>query len=255
MEIDADTAEELRTIDRRIAALSEGLAAIGEDLREVDQSLKAQSVDVQQRFQNVSGAVENIGSALEESYVSISSDIFLRSVIGVAIISALLLLGIFSARYINRTGRTSAEEVKTSLGRLHEEQNKLDLKLSEFLTKQMSAGSDAGTDQKFFLNVADEINRMRKRLARMPGDTKGLKPLEKTLERLESGLKGEGYEIVHLLGEEYVEGLNVTPRFVPDDTLAPGTQVITSITKPQVNYQGKLVQVAEVEVSIGGQPS
>ena len=251
-QIDANAAADIMSIGDSLETMAATLAELSHDLQTVDELLNAQSQDVQRRFQDVSGAVEDVGLELEESYVSISTDIFKRSVIGATIIVVLLFVGILAARRINRAGEANAEEVKTSLGKLQEEQNKLDLKLSEYLTRQVLDRSSTSADQKFFLNVADEINRMRKRLARMPSDTKGLKPLDKALERLESGLQSEGYEIVPLLGEEYVEGLNVTPRFIPDDTMEPGRQMITNVITPQVNYQGKIIQVAEVEVSIGG---
>lgn len=250
-EIDEIAATDILRVDQNLEALTGTLTGMARDLELVDESLNAQSQDVQRRFQDVSGEVEDIGLELEESYVSISTDIFKRSVIGATIIALLLLIGILAARRINRAGKTTTEEVKTSIGQLQEEQNKLDLKLSEFLTRQVLDGNNSAADQSFFLNVADEINRMRKRLVRMPSDIKGLKPLDKALERLESGLQAEGYEIVSLVGEEYVEGLNVTPRFIPDDTMDPGTQTITNIITPQVNYRGKIIQVAEVEVSIG----
>ena len=39
--------------------------------------------------------------------------------------------------------------------------------------------------------------------------------------------------------------------FREDDTLAAGQEVITRIIKPQVNYQGKMIQAGQVEISQG----
>ncbi len=47
--------------------------------------------------------------------------------------------------------------------------------------------------------------------------------------------------------------MTVNPRFIPDESLASGDQNITNIIMPQVNYKGKLIQVADIEVSIGGE--
>ena len=39
--------------------------------------------------------------------------------------------------------------------------------------------------------------------------------------------------------------------FVTDENLKKGDQIITRIIKPQVNFNGKMVQSAQIEVSIG----
>jgi hypothetical protein len=39
--------------------------------------------------------------------------------------------------------------------------------------------------------------------------------------------------------------------FKPDDAMAPGEQRITRIIKPQVNFNGQMIQAAEIEVSVG----
>lgn len=52
-----------------------------------------------------------------------------------------------------------------------------------------------------------------------------------------------------MLGKPYNEGMRVVANFIPDDTLEEGKQIITGITKPQVNYNGKMIQSAEITVS------
>jgi len=41
----------------------------------------------------------------------------------------------------------------------------------------------------------------------------------------------------------------VNANFLEDDSLAQGQQIITAITKPQINYQGKMIQSAQITVS------
>jgi len=45
--------------------------------------------------------------------------------------------------------------------------------------------------------------------------------------------------------------MNLQANFVTDDNLKEGESIITRIIKPQINYKGKLIQAAQVEVSQG----
>ena len=102
------------------------------------------------------------------------------------------------------------------------------------------------------IRVAEEIIRMRSRLESLPPDTKGLKPLTKSLERLEEDFNQQGYDIEEMLNKPFDDGLNVKARFIPSDDLKPGEQIITKIIRPQINYKGTSIQMAEIEVSTGG---
>ncbi len=97
--------------------------------------------------------------------------------------------------------------------------------------------------------VADEIVRMRQRLASMPSDINGIPQLLKSLDRLEDELNILGFEMPELLNKPYDDGLTVKARFIPTEGMTPGERIITKIIKPQINYKGQLVQIAEVEVS------
>ena len=154
------------------------------------------------------------------------------------------------------------EELGKTRDNLDNEYIKLDIKLAELLEKQFevlkltgdsSSETTGEIDHSLPLKVAAEIHRMNKRIANMPEGTKGIKPLAKALERLQDELLQKDYEIVDMLGIQFDEGMTINPTFVPDGDLEPGDQPITKIVKPQVNYQGKLIQVADVEVSIGGE--
>ena len=43
--------------------------------------------------------------------------------------------------------------------------------------------------------------------------------------------------------------MNVEANFILDETLSIGESKITRIIKPQINYKGKMIQMAQVEVS------
>ncbi|HGV3481869.1 TPA: hypothetical protein ACNGY6_004791 [Klebsiella variicola subsp. variicola] len=106
-------------------------------------------------------------------------------------------------------------------------------------------------EQTLPIKVADEIFRMRKRLAALPAETKGLTPLRKSLERLEAELNEQGYELIDYTGMVFDEGMSLNARVIPADDLEPGQRIITKVIKPQINYRGLLNRLADVEVSVG----
>lgn len=102
------------------------------------------------------------------------------------------------------------------------------------------------------LKVADEITRMERNMAHMDSSVKGFKQLKHSVETLKDKLNSQGYEMPELLGKKFNSGMKLTVvSSFPADTLAPGEEVISKIIKPQVNYKGKMIQSAQVEVSIG----
>ena len=136
---------------------------------------------------------------------------------------------------------------------MQEESVKLDDKLLEMLDKQISAtpkviGTDK-PDHSLALKVADEIVRIELNMSRMDSSIKGYKQLAKAVERIKDNFKANGYEIIDMLGKPYNEGMKVTANFVADEELEEGKQIITGITKPQINYNGQMIQAAQITVS------
>jgi hypothetical protein len=101
------------------------------------------------------------------------------------------------------------------------------------------------------IKVADEITRMRQRIASMPSDINGISQLLKSLERLEEELNVLGFELPELLNKPYDDGMTVKARFIPSVDFKNDQRIITKIIRPQINFNGQLIQVAEVEVSVG----
>lgn len=100
------------------------------------------------------------------------------------------------------------------------------------------------------LAIADELNRMKVNLSHMPSDVRGYKQLCRCVERMESTLQAYGYEVVSLLGQTYIDGMKVMADFVIDEQMqSDAPPRISNVSRPQVNYQGRMIQVAQVTVS------
>lgn len=175
-----------------------------------------------------------------------------------------LLLGALMYLFIGKRIKSSQTDVETQIRNtkksLEEESLKLDNKLIEVLETQLKVQQEESksqpiapnekADHSLALKVADEIVRMQKNISRMDADIKGLKPLEKGIERIQANFAANGYEMVNLLNSEYDERMNIDViNFVEDDTLESGEKIISKIIKPQVNFNGILIQRAQVEVS------
>jgi hypothetical protein len=92
---------------------------------------------------------------------------------------------------------------------------------------------------------------MGNRLKTMDESSHAVKVLNNRLEKLEEEINDKGYEIVDLEGKQFDAGMTVQSRFVSDSNLKDGESKITRVIKPQINFKGKLIQLADVEVSQG----
>lgn len=143
---------------------------------------------------------------------------------------------------------------------LQEESLKLDSKLLEILEKQLSIENNVANnetkqekeiDHSLTLKVADEVTRIEYNLSKMDASVRGYKQLSAAIRRIKDNFSANGYEIVDMLGKPYNEGMKTTADFVVDENLKAGEQIITKVIKPQVNYNGVMIQASQIQVSQG----
>lgn len=148
--------------------------------------------------------------------------------------------------------RKAQEALRIAQSKMQEDSVKLDNQMLALMEKQMNATPtiiSTEADHSLALKVADEIVRIELNLSRMDTSIKGYKQLAKAVERIKNNFQANGYEIIDMLGKPYNEGMKVVANFVPDETLKEGEQIITGVTKPQINYNGKMIQSAQITVS------
>lgn len=221
-------------------------------LKELAASLGAK---IETHHSQANAGIQNLNQSLSKQglYWSLGAVGFLLLVGGI---------GFFLSKRIKHNQTDIEEQLKRTKKSLEEEAIKLDSKLVEVLESQLKlhqaetpapvvASTDTATpDHSLALKVADEIVRMQKNIAKMPEDVKGLKPLLKGIERIQNNFLANGYEMINLLNKDYDERMNIDViNFITDENIPSGRKVITAVIKPQVNYNGVLIQRAQVDVS------
>ena len=211
----------------------------------------------------LTGQIVATNDSVRLSKTELQSQLSGRTQWGVVILVVLLLVILVVTYYYHKKisrGSISINEVRKAQEglqkaqtSLQEESIKLDSKLVELIETQINAvPQETGSkepDHSLALKVADEIVRMEMNLSRMDSSVKGHKQLSKAVGRIKDNFKANGYEIVDMLGKPYNEGMKVVANFVADESLDEGKQIITGITKPQINYNGKMIQAAQITVS------
>lgn len=106
-------------------------------------------------------------------------------------------------------------------------------------------------DHELPVRVAEEVFRMRTRLSRMAGETKGVSALLNAVNRLEDELNIKGYKIVNLTGTDYHDEMTILVKeFVPLEELSQGEKKILRMIKPQVKFMDKVISFGECEVAM-----
>ena len=244
--------------DSKIEVLNLSIDGLKDTLNQTSDVLKDSLALAQSRLSN---DIKTTNEKIATNDDILHSSIKEKTTIGLISVLSLLLLGIVLFVLFRKNMKKSSsaiEDIKSVQGKLQdaqlkleEESLKLDNKLIEIYDKQMNVSSVQPTkpDHSLSLKVADEIVRIEMNLSRMDTSIKGYKQLAKAVERIKNNFLSKGYEISDMLNKTYNDGLKISADFVMDENLDPGTRIITSITKPQVIYNGELIQKAIVTVT------
>lgn len=236
-----------------ISAQSNEIDSLKSVLKETNNSVTAlaDSLNI-----NISSTREQIQTNSD----SLNQTIAKKSQTGMWIFIVLALLVTLIAFIFGRLLAKRGNEVASlsaKADKLNEEiVNRLSSEMSEMQTisKQIGSistatGGGTDTEQKLITTLADRITFMEMTLYKMDSSVRGHKQLSKSIKQMKDNLLANGYELVDMLGKDYHDGMKVTANFVEDENLPEGKQIITGIIKPQINYQGKMIQSAQITVS------
>lgn len=223
-------------------------------------SLKQSISELEDSLFSINNQLKEANNIIYDNEAQLSSSIQNRSVIGIVILAFLFIIGVIVSFLLGKkvnmadsaieNVREAQSQLQAVQKKLKEESILLDNKLVELIEKKIdSTPTEAVVDHSLALKVADEITRIELNLSKMDSSIKGYKQLTKGIERIKNNFLAKGYEITELLGKPYNEGMRINVDFVLDESLEPGVRVITSITKPEVIYNGELIQKAIVTVT------
>jgi hypothetical protein len=195
-------------------------------------------------------------SAVDESLSKNS----LYGIIGVlaAVLLSGLLYWLLSKR--QKSDKTDVEgQLSQTKKTIEEEQIQINTKLAELYNGQMEllkterkANHNNGEiDHSLPLKVADEIVKMQMNLVHMDNKIRGHKQLSIAVTNVFDNFKANGYEIIDHLNKPYNEGMNMDASKEPDPLLKEGEQIIKRIIKPEIHFNNKMIQKAQVIVSYG----
>ena len=216
---------------------------------------EAQSTD----RENINGKIDATDNNVRTNQDQLQS----RTLYGVIVVIVVLVIIVGVACWLTKrikSGtstigdvRRAQEALQAAQTKMQEESVKLDNQLLVIVQKQLDASSASKItgepDHSLVVKLADEIARIETNLSKMDKSVRGYKQLVQAKDRMINNVRANGYEIISLLGQEYNDGMQFQTRFVPDESLPEGKRIITGMIKMQVNYNGKMIQPAEIVVS------
>ena len=266
-----DLKTEISRINNQLGTLSKDL----ESLRSASKQNEYNISQIKKSFNSLSNNVNTINRSLdikitqtgkknENQIDELGGDLERSRLYWIIASLSIVVLGFIMYIFISKRIKSSQTDVETQIRNtkksLEEESLKLDNKLIEVLetqlkvqqeeTKNQPVTINEKTDHSLALKVADEIVRMQKNISRMDADIKGIKPLEKGIERIQANFAANGYEMTDLLNKKFDDRMAIeVVNVLDDENLPKGEKIITRVVRPQVLHNGVLIQRAQVEVS------
>jgi copper chaperone CopZ len=266
-EIDALT-KKLKSQEYVVGKQNQSIEILQNKNKSLNSSIDSLNQLIQTNSQNIVTNSKELGSKIQETgrkadtkISELDSSVEKNRLYWIIATLVTLLLGGLVYWLLGKRIKSSKTDVETQIrntkASLEEESVKLDSKLMEVLDTQLKLKdlSQSGKpeseekDHSLVLKVADEVTRILMNLEVMDKNIKGYKHLKKYSESILDNLKAYGYEIPQLIGQNYKTGMNMVATMEFDDNIVEGKEIIKRIIKPQINYNGKMIQAAKVIVA------
>lgn len=246
---------EIKTLDYKLSQAAKNIDSLRNQtqinlntINQTNQKLTTSETNANQRI-----------SAVDESLSKNS----LYSIIGVliAILGSGIIYWLLSKRQqtdktdiIDQLSKTKTS-IEESLVKEFDKQTEL-METQLHLIEQQKATTqitpNVEIDHSLALKVADQVTLIERSINLMDDKTKGLQRIRNSITTLKDNLSANGYEMPELLGKQFNQGMKaIVTSSIPDENLKKEDEIITRIIKPQVNYNDKMIQAAQIEVSVG----
>lgn len=239
---------EIKRLQSQLASSKVKIDSLENKIKELQGDVKTNQVQTTKKIETTNTAIEAFRNSMRDKVIV---SCVLLAIVVLAISAILLLLRKklrFHSNSLNDTKQT-VKDLQDGLQNIEEGATSLNDKVTDLLEKHLSLPQPTSQDHSLALKVADEIVRIETNLYRMDPSTRGYKQLTRSVQRMKDCFMTKGYEISDLLGKPYNAGMKVVANFVVDETLPEGEAIITGVIKPQIIYNGKMIQAAQITVS------
>lgn len=249
-----------RSLEVQVKNLQKTQKSTSSDLQSVSvatDSLKTAGVSLASKITadslSMSGRVDAVNGDVRKAQGVVKSRSLWGAIIAVLLFVVVAISSWLIVRRVRRGSsyvddvRRSQDVISESMKKLQEQSVSLDCKLLEVANKQLDMAK--APDHSLVLELVNEVARIEGNLSKMDSSVRGYKQLVQAKDRMLCDVQAHGYEVISLIGQDYNDGMPFQTRFVPDDTLPEGKRIITGMSKMQVNYEGKMIQAAQIVVS------
>lgn len=247
-----DLLRRVTTLERQLATLQGQSETIEGRVSNTEKGLVDNTNSIQSTKEGLASQIQATDDKVSGQETSLKH----KTLWGIIIAFFVLAISALLSFLLSKKGNAKIEALQGKAEKLNEEiVNKMSTEVGEIqkvtasLSSLSAAGASSQNEQDLIKALADRITFMEMTLYKMDSNVKGYKHLTKSISQMKDNLRANGYELIDMLGKEYSEGMKATVSFDDDDTLPEGTRIITKIIKPQINYNGVMIQSAQITVS------
>lgn len=265
--------EQVKTLQKENGSRKSEIGTLTTKLKSANDSIEILKQKIQNNTNAISQTANQLGIQIKETgdknegkITEVSESLSKNSLYGIiGVLSAILLSGLLywllsrrqktdKTDFIDQLSKTKSSIEESLVKEFGKQTELMDLQL-HLIEKQktnLQSTPNAEPDHSLALKVASEINLIERNINLMDSKTKGLKGLQASVVKLKDNLSANGYEMPELLGKQFHQGMKViVTSSIPDENLEKDSEIISKVLIPQVNYNDKMIQTAQIEVSVG----
>lgn len=244
--------KQIDKIDGHIQSLEEESAEQKGKIVLIETGLAKNSEIISNKATELNSKIDNTTTDIESQAGRLRN----RTIGGLIIAFMVLAFSALITLLLHKKGSDQIEALKRQSEKINEEiVNKFSTEMTEMQKISASigalsvAGASSESERDLIKTLADRITFMEMTLYKMDSGVKGHKQLSRSISQMKDNLRASGYELVDMLGKPYSDGMKAVASFEDDDTIDEGARIITKVIKPQINYNGIMIQNAQITVS------
>ncbi len=244
--------KEIDTIEGSIQSLKVESAEHKGKIVLIETGLSKNSEIISSKATELNSKIDDTTSGIESQAGRLRN----RTIGGLIIAFMVLAFSALITLLLHKKGSDQIEALKRQSEKINEEiVNKFSTEMTEMQKISASigalsvAGASLESERDLIKTLADRITFMEMTLYKMDSGIKGHKQLSRSISQMKDNLRASGYELVDMLGKPYSDGMKAVASFEDDDTIDEGARIITKVIKPQINYNGIMIQNAQITVS------